>query len=87
MHAGPIERLLATDPAVAEAYVIGRPDDDTGEAVHAFVVPAAGAVPDPARLRDLVKTDLGPAYVPRTVTVIDQVPLAPSGKPDKSALR
>ncbi|BEL04204.1 fatty acid--CoA ligase family protein [Actinoplanes sichuanensis] len=86
VYAGPIERVLATDRAVAEAYVIGRPDDETGEAVHAFVVPAAGAVPDPARLRDLVGANLGTSCIPRTVTVIDRVPLAPSGKPDKAAL-
>ncbi|MEU8665259.1 class I adenylate-forming enzyme family protein, partial [Actinoplanes philippinensis] len=86
VHAGPIERLLATDPAVAEAYVVGRPDDETGEAVHAFVVPATGATPGPARLRALIEATLGASSVPRTVTVIDQVPLAPSGKPDKAAL-
>ncbi|MEU4164708.1 fatty acid--CoA ligase family protein [Actinoplanes sp. NPDC026670] len=86
IYAGPIERTLATDPAVAEAYVIGRPDDETGEAVHAFVVPAAGATPDPTRLRTLVETNLGTACIPKTVTLIDRVPLAPSGKPDKTAL-
>ncbi|GAA1644146.1 class I adenylate-forming enzyme family protein [Actinoplanes couchii] len=87
VHAGPIEHLLATDPAVAEAYVIARPDDDTGESVHAFVVPTPGETPDPARLRDLVRTTLGAPSTPTTVTVIDQVPLAPSGKPQKSALK
>ncbi|GIF42245.1 class I adenylate-forming enzyme family protein [Actinoplanes xinjiangensis] len=86
VYAGPIERLLATDPAVAEAYVIGRPDDETGEAVHAFVVPATGATPNPAQLRELVEANLGRSHMPRTVTVIDQVPLSPAGKPDKAAL-
>ncbi len=86
VYAGPIERVLAADPAVAEAYVIGRPDDETGEAIHAYVVPATGRTPDPAALRDLVAAHLGPSSVPRSVTVIDHVPLAPSGKPDKAAL-
>lgn len=86
VYAGPIERVLATDPAVAEAYVIGRPDDETGEAIHAYVVPAIGRTPDPATLRDLVAAHLGPSAVPKTVTAVDHVPLAPSGKPDKSAL-
>ncbi|PRY31957.1 acyl-CoA synthetase (AMP-forming)/AMP-acid ligase II [Pseudosporangium ferrugineum] len=83
VHAGPIERLLAAHPDVAEAYVVARPDDETGEAPHAFVVPAAGRRPDPRELRELVT---GPGR-PRTVTVIDRVPVAPSGKPDKDALR
>lgn len=86
VHAGPVERVLAEDPAVAEAYVVARPDDVSGEAVHAVVVPAAGAVPDVAALRARVVERLGPAAEPRSVTFVDAVPLAPSGKPDKSAL-
>ena len=86
VYAGPIERVLASDPAVAEAYVVGRPDDVTGEAVHAFVVAAPGRVPDPDELRRAVAARLGEAAVPQTITPIDHVPLAPSGKPDKQAL-
>lgn len=82
VHAGPVERTLAAHPDVAEAYVVGRPDDETGEAVHAFVVPATGRRPDPATLRGL----LAGAATPKTVTVIDRVPLTAAGKPDKSAL-
>ncbi|GIF05524.1 class I adenylate-forming enzyme family protein [Actinoplanes siamensis] len=84
--AGPIERVLATADAVAEAYVVGRPDDETGEAIHAFVVPVTGREPDPAELRALVAARLGPLAAPKTVTVIERVPLTPSGKPDKAAL-
>jgi fatty-acyl-CoA synthase len=86
VYAGPIERALAADPAVAEAYVVGRPDDETGEAIHAYVVPVTGRTPDATALRSRVAAHLGPSSVPKTVTVIDHVPLAPSGKPDKSAL-
>ncbi|MGV9211454.1 class I adenylate-forming enzyme family protein [Micromonospora sp. RB23] len=87
VHAGVVERTLASDAAIAEAYVVGRPDEMTGEAVHAFVVPAAGRTPDPDLLRKLVAVQVGDLAVPRTVTVIDRVPLAASGKPDKSQLR
>jgi fatty-acyl-CoA synthase len=86
VYAGPIERALASDPAVAEAYVVGRPDELTGEAVHAYVVPAAGRTPDADALRRRVAEALGEASVPRTLRLIGQVPLAPSGKPDKRAL-
>ncbi|MFD1086337.1 class I adenylate-forming enzyme family protein, partial [Micromonospora andamanensis] len=86
VYAGPIERVLAADPTVAEAYVVGRPDDVTGEAVHAYVVPAAGHTPDAARLRTLVTETLGAPSAPQTIQSIDRVPVAPSGKPDKRAL-
>jgi len=86
IYAGPIERALAEHPDVAEAYAVGRPDDRTGEAIHAYVVPRANRVPDVDVLRKLVAGRLGDAAVPQTVTMIDRVPLAPSGKPDKRAL-
>ncbi|MFD0686097.1 class I adenylate-forming enzyme family protein [Actinomadura fibrosa] len=86
VYAGPIERVLAGHPDVAEAYVAGAPDEDTGEAVHAFVVPAAGAVPDAGALSALVRSELGDDSVPRTVTVVHGVPEAVGGKPDKRAL-
>jgi fatty-acyl-CoA synthase len=86
IYAGPIERALAEHPDVAEAYVVGRPDDRTGEAIHAYLVPRANRLPDVEALRRLVAVRLGDAAVPQTVTVIDRVPVAPSGKPDKRAL-
>ncbi|MFY1697186.1 class I adenylate-forming enzyme family protein [Solwaraspora sp. WMMA2101] len=86
-YAGPIERVLASDPAVAEAYVVGRPDEQTGEAVHAFVVPTTAERPDPTALAELVADQLGEGSRPRTVTFIDAVPVGPSGKPDKRQLR
>ncbi|MFI9639224.1 class I adenylate-forming enzyme family protein [Micromonospora sp. NPDC051925] len=86
VYAGPIERVLATDPSVAEAYVVSRPDDVTGEAVHAYVVPATGHTPDAARLRARVAQALGEAAAPKTVQPIDRIPVGPSGKPDKRAL-
>ncbi|MGW0805820.1 class I adenylate-forming enzyme family protein [Nonomuraea sp. NPDC002799] len=86
VYAGPIERVLTTCPDVGEAYVTGAPDEETGEAVHAFVVPAEGRAPDRARLEELVRSELGDDSVPRTITMVPGVPLAMSGKPDKGAL-
>ncbi|MGV9388565.1 class I adenylate-forming enzyme family protein [Streptomyces olivaceus] len=85
-YAGPVERLLATHPSVAEAYVVAAPDDDTGEAVHAFVVPTAGHVPDLVELRALVTAELEEAGAPTRLTVIEEVPVTPAGKPDKRQL-
>lgn len=85
-YAGPVERLLAGHPSVAEAYVVAVPDDSTGEAVHAFVVPAAGHAPDLGELRALVAADLGDACAPTRLTLIGEVPLTAAGKPDKRRL-
>ncbi|MEV4110484.1 fatty acid--CoA ligase family protein [Nonomuraea sp. NPDC049695] len=86
-YAGPIERVMAASPDVTEAYVVGAPDEDTGEAVHAFVVPAPGRAVDLGSLRTLVSERLGAACVPATITVIDEAPLTPNGKCDKRLLR
>ncbi|MBT2229755.1 class I adenylate-forming enzyme family protein [Nonomuraea sp. NEAU-A123] len=86
VYAGPIEQVLTGHPDVDEAYVAGAPDELTGEAVHAFVVPAAGRDPDRDALAALVRAELGADSVPRTITVVSAVPVAASGKPDKRAL-
>jgi fatty-acyl-CoA synthase len=89
VYAGPIETVLASHPHVVDAYVTGAPDERSGEAVHAFVVPAAdrafdGAVS--AELAALVRAQLGEDSVPQTITAVPGVPVAASGKPDKRAL-
>lgn len=85
-YTGPVERLLATHPSVAEAYVVGVPDDNTGEAVHAFVVPTPGQQPQLDELRALVTAHLEEASAPTRLTLIEEVPLNAAGKPDKKRL-
>ncbi|MBW8802662.1 MAG: long-chain fatty acid--CoA ligase [Catenulisporales bacterium] len=86
VYAGPIERLLAAQEDVDQAYVIGAPSDLRGEAVHAFVVPRPGRSLDHAALRQAVRAELGELSVPETITPLSEVPVAVSGKPDKAAL-
>jgi fatty-acyl-CoA synthase len=85
-HPGPIERALDAHPDVGEACVVGVPDESTGEAVHAFLVAAAGRTPDHGVLRDLVRAQLGPLSVPARITEVPAIPVATSGKTDKRAL-
>lgn len=85
-YAGAIEQALASHPDVDQAYVVGAPDERTGEAIHAFVVPNPGRTPDLTSLAKHVGEELGDASIPHTFTILNDVPVAPSGKPDKRAL-
>ncbi|WP_206796870.1 class I adenylate-forming enzyme family protein [Amycolatopsis sp. MtRt-6] len=86
-YTGPIERAIAACPDVDQAYVVAVPDERTGEAAHAFLVPAPGRAPDLGEVRKAVAAELGEAAVPARFSFVAAVPVAPSGKPDKAALR
>ena len=82
-----VEAVLRTDPTVADVAVVGLPDDTWGEAVTAFVVAAAGAPVDAARLQALVRGAKGAVQTPKSVRVVPSLPLTSLGKVDKDALR
>ncbi|MEV7445486.1 AMP-binding protein [Streptomyces sp. NPDC091204] len=86
----PVEAALARHPGVAQAVVVGRHSELTGEEVCAFLVPATGCAPgaDVAREAcDLVKKELAPAHRPTAVFWERTIPLTARGKPDKRRLR
>ncbi|HEX6756697.1 MAG TPA: non-ribosomal peptide synthetase [Mycobacteriales bacterium] len=84
---GEVEAALAALPGVAQATAVARTEraGETAE-VLGYVVPAAGAVPDPAQLRRSVAAVLPHFAVPRAVVVLDALPLTPTGKVDALAL-
>ncbi|MFG2759844.1 acyl-CoA synthetase [Streptomyces wuyuanensis] len=85
--AGEIENALLEHPQVREAAVTGEPDDDLGERVVAWVVPADPAGPPSAdELADHVTARLAPHKRPRTVRFLDALPRNDMGKIMKRAL-
>jgi acetyl-CoA synthetase len=78
-----VESALVSHPAVAEAAVVGRKDELTGQAIAAFVTLRAGVVGDEnllSELRDHVATKIGPIAKPRSIVFTDDLPKTRSGK-------
>ena len=83
--AGEVEDALLAHPAVAEAAVVGEPDDDLGERIVAWVV--AQATVDAETLTSHVARTLSPHKRPRTVRFVDALPRNALGKVQKKLLR
>jgi o-succinylbenzoate---CoA ligase len=80
-----VERVVAAQPGVAAACVVGVPDPEWGQVVAAAIVPS-GAGPDLAALREAVRSAEGRAAVPRRVRLVTELPLRGVGKPDRAAV-
>jgi O-succinylbenzoic acid--CoA ligase len=77
----PVERTLARHPQIAEVAIAGRVDDEWGQRVVAFVVPASAADPPSlASLRDHVKEELPAWCAPREVVLVEALPRTNLGK-------
>src|SRR4051812_39914580 len=84
--AGEIENALLAHPGVAEAAVTGEPDDDLGERIVAWVVPAGSSRPGERELADHVARLLTPHKRPREVRYLQELPRNAMGKVTKSEL-
>ncbi|RBM16010.1 acyl-CoA synthetase [Prauserella sp. PE36] len=75
-----VENLLVEHENVAEAAVIGVPDEEYGQRLKAFVVLTKGASLDADAVRDFVKRNLARYKVPRDVEFLDELPRNATGK-------
>jgi acyl-CoA synthetase (AMP-forming)/AMP-acid ligase II len=83
-----VENALAGAPGVAEAAVVGVPDEVMGEKVGVVLVPVPGASPDPGAVLDYLAERLADFKVPQYVVVrTEPLPRNPGGKILKRDLR
>lgn len=87
---GEIEDQILRHPSVEMVAVIGVPDELRGEAIVAYVVPAAGITSSPelaAEIQDFVKERLAFYQYPREVVFLDELPTTNTGKIRRAQLR
>jgi acyl-CoA synthetase (AMP-forming)/AMP-acid ligase II len=82
-----VEGIMVRHPAVAQVAVIGLPDERMGEVGQAVVVKRPGADWDDAGFLAWCKENMANYKVPRSVRVVDALPVNPSGKVMKFRLR
>ncbi|MDE1976194.1 MAG: acetate--CoA ligase, partial [Elusimicrobia bacterium] len=85
-----VESALVSHPDVAEAAVVGRPDEVTGQSITAFVTLAGGKAPSDAlkdELRAHVAKAIGPIARPSEIRFTDALPKTRSGKIMRRLLR
>ena len=85
-----VESALLKHPSVAEAAVVGKPDELRGEAIKAYVtlVPGAASSAELAeQLKNFVKEHLSAHEYPREVEFVEQLPKTPSGKIQRFLLK
>lgn len=84
---GEIESALLEHPALAQAVVALRTEEDGEPFLVGYLVPAAGAQsPEPADLRDHLMRTLPAAMAPQRWLTLERLPLTPNGKLDRRAL-
>jgi acyl-CoA synthetase (AMP-forming)/AMP-acid ligase II len=82
-----VENVIASHPSVAMCAVIGLPDPIWGERVHAVVQPRPGTTVSLEELVAICRERISGYKSPRSLSLVDSMPLSPAGKVLKRELR
>ncbi len=82
-----IEQIMMRHPDVGQVAIVGVPDHRLGEVGKAFVVPRVNRSIDPTELLEWCREQMANYKVPRSIDVLDALPLTASGKVQKFKLR
>ena len=82
-----VEKVILEYGAVAEASVIGVPDEQWSEAIKAIVVPKEGMNIDPDELREFVASRIARHKKPKYVDVVDSLPKTEDGEIDRDQVK
>jgi acyl-CoA synthetase (AMP-forming)/AMP-acid ligase II len=87
VYSAEVENAITSHPAVAQCAVIGVPDPDWGERVHAVVIPQPGATVTLQELREHAKIRIADFKAPRSLEITETLPVSGTGKVLKRELR
>lgn len=82
-----IENILCSIDGVAEAAVIGVPDDVLGQAIKAYIVKLNGQYIDSNTILQFCSENMETFMVPKYVEFLNELPKSPNGKVDKKILK
>ena len=91
IYSSEVETIVSQHPLVAQCAVIGIPSDDWGETIHVVIVPAPDEENSNSltieQLRDFCKEHIAGYKCPRTMDLVDSLPISGAGKILKNELR
>ncbi|GAC1323155.1 MAG: long-chain fatty acid--CoA ligase [Mycobacteriales bacterium] len=87
IYAAQVEQAISRHPAVADVAVIGVPDEEWGESVHAYVVLKSGRTAAAEELGIVAARELASYQRPRSIVFLPDLPRSITGKVQKQALR
>ncbi|MEK6443757.1 class I adenylate-forming enzyme family protein [Pseudonocardia sp. T1-2H] len=87
VYCNEVENVIAQVDGVAQVAVVGLPHPDWGEAVVAFVIGTSNGSVDPEAITAHCRDQLSRYKIPKSIRLVNELPLTSVGKLDKKALR